>query len=184
MKRVSLNSIHSLSLFLSFCFAKRLSPSRACSTHFRSLPLSRVHTIHIYTHIHRNKQTHAHSLSFPQKITTSQVELSLFLDAQTWAEIAHPRCPIAKESESAILGCPGTRGEVVRLPGRLRSAPLFSSPLGESRLGPLGRKGLTIPELDFNTLYFMSSFFFFLYIFSYRICRYTFLANPKKLIPK
>lgn len=36
----------------------------------------------------------------------------------------------------------------------------------------------------FQYFIFHVQFFFFLYIFSYRICRYTFLANSKKLIPK
>jgi len=124
---------------------------------------------------------YAFPLSFSLSLSPTKVTTTLSKEA-----ISIPRC--TKHEQRSHIYVVRSREQNLRLPG-LKRESISGGATESTRVSALPRKnhawskGLTIPELDFNTLYFMSSFFF-LYIFSYRICRYTFLANSKKLIPK
>jgi len=116
---------------------RRLSPSRAYSTHFRfhSLPLSL-------------------SLS-PTKITTipSNGAISISRCTNMSRDRISTLSDCVKE-QKFLLDYLVQRGIDFRGCDRVDA---FRPSPGKSRLV----ERLTIPELDFNTLYFMSSFFFF-----------------------
>lgn len=88
------------------------------------------------------------------------MELFLFLDAQNMSRDRTSTLSDRVKEQKFLLGYLVQRGIDIR--GRDRVDARFGPP-PENRAWS---KGLTIPELDFNTLYFMSSFFFF-YIYSH-----------------